>query len=284
MSLAVYNGTVLRQVGDAVQLVAGAHIEVRREIPGKPLASLYSDRAGATPLGNPFDADANGAFSFFAAGGAYEVRAYLGDTGAPTYEVFLNFEAVGLSAETDDVGVPTQRDYVDSATLVMAADEVEQVNINKTVAGATRAVYPLAADRIPKKSIRVVDKKKDALTNPIRIVPKRPDVVTISIATPGVVSLAAHGIAANEPVSFETTGALPTGLVADTQYYAKTILTSGTFTVSETPGGAAINTTGSQSGVHTMGTDTIMGGAYYDIESNGGSFHAVPFDDGSGWA
>lgn len=76
--------------------------------------------------------------------------------------------------------------------------------------------------------------------------------VTITIASPGVVSLTAHGLLANDPVVFATTGALPTGLTAATIYYVKTVLTSGTFTVSATAGGTVINTSGSQSGTQSM--------------------------------
>lgn len=43
--------------------------------------------------------------------------------------------------------------------------------------------------------------------------------VTISEATPAIVTLAAHGLFENEEVCFETTGALPTGLTATTGYY-----------------------------------------------------------------
>jgi hypothetical protein len=74
--------------------------------------------------------------------------------------------------------------------------------------------------------------------------------VTMTIASPCVVTWTAHGLAANTPISFTTTGALPTGLVAGTVYYVLAPVTN-TFNVSATAGGAAINTSGSQSGTHT---------------------------------
>lgn len=82
--------------------------------------------------------------------------------------------------------------------------------------------------------------------------------VTMTIATPCVVSWAGHHFAAGEAVVFTTTGALPTGLTAGTTYYVIAAgLTDGTsFQVSATSGGAAINTSGTQSGVHT-GTATV---------------------------
>ena len=74
--------------------------------------------------------------------------------------------------------------------------------------------------------------------------------VTMTIATPGVVTWTAHGSTDGDPISFSTTGALPTGITAGTQYFVINSATD-TFQVSATVGGAAINTTGSQSGVHT---------------------------------
>lgn len=77
---------------------------------------------------------------------------------------------------------------------------------------------------------------------------------TITIASPGVVTWTANGLALNAAISFATTGALPTGLVAATTYYVKAILTADTFTLSATAGGTVINTSGTQSGVHTIST------------------------------
>ena len=77
--------------------------------------------------------------------------------------------------------------------------------------------------------------------------------VTITIAAPGVITWTAHGQALWTPVVFTTTGALPTGLVANTEYYVTTI-TTNTFQVAAAVGGAAITTTGTQSGTHTATT------------------------------
>lgn len=76
--------------------------------------------------------------------------------------------------------------------------------------------------------------------------------VTISNASPGVVTLASHGFAADDPVVFSTTGTLPTGLTAGTKYFVKTVLSANTFTVSATAGGAAINTSSAGSGTHSV--------------------------------
>lgn len=75
---------------------------------------------------------------------------------------------------------------------------------------------------------------------------------TVTIASPAVFSATGHGLKEGDPVVFTTTGALPTGLTASTVYFVISAgLTADAFEVAATIGGAAINTSGSQSGVHT---------------------------------
>lgn len=77
-------------------------------------------------------------------------------------------------------------------------------------------------------------------------------VATMTIASPCVVSWTNHTLRANDPVRFTTTGALPTGITAGQTYYVSSSgLTANTFQVSATPAGSVVNTSGSQSGVHT---------------------------------
>lgn len=85
---------------------------------------------------------------------------------------------------------------------------------------------------------------------------------TITIASPGVVTFANHGLQLSAPVVFSTTGALPTGLVAGTIYYVQSVPTVNTFTVSATQGGSVINTSGSQSGVQTLIANPILPANY----------------------
>lgn len=86
--------------------------------------------------------------------------------------------------------------------------------------------------------------------------PSKIATVTISQASPGVVTWAAHGLPEGTPVVLTTTGTLPTGLTPGTTYYVKTPL-SDSFNLSATPGGAAINTTVAGSGTHTATTQPI---------------------------
>lgn len=76
---------------------------------------------------------------------------------------------------------------------------------------------------------------------------------TITIASPGVISRTAHGLSIGMTITFTTTGALPTGITANTTYYIiSTGFTANSFRISATDGGTAINTTGTQSGTHTL--------------------------------
>ena len=77
-------------------------------------------------------------------------------------------------------------------------------------------------------------------------------VFTVTIASPAVFSKTTHGLESGDAVYFTTSGALPTGLTANTIYYVISAgLTADAFEVSTTRGGAAVNTSGSQSGTHT---------------------------------
>lgn len=79
--------------------------------------------------------------------------------------------------------------------------------------------------------------------------------VTISIASPCVVTSAGHGIADHEIIKFTTTGALPTGLAAFAYYYCDYV-DADTFRITSTIGGANINTSGGQSGTQSVWHET----------------------------
>jgi hypothetical protein len=74
---------------------------------------------------------------------------------------------------------------------------------------------------------------------------------TMATGTPGIVTLAGHGLSADQLIQFSTTGALLSPLVAGTQYYVRNPA-ANTFEVALTPGGASLAFTGTQSGVHTL--------------------------------
>jgi hypothetical protein len=70
--------------------------------------------------------------------------------------------------------------------------------------------------------------------------------------TSDLVNWTAHGLVAGDAVRFYTTGALPTGLTANTTYYViASGLTADVFRVATSAGGAAINLSGTPSGTNT---------------------------------
>jgi hypothetical protein len=79
--------------------------------------------------------------------------------------------------------------------------------------------------------------------------------VTISIASPGEVTLSTHGFATGDSIELTTTSALPTGLSVNTNYYviyenANTFWLATSY--ANAIAGTKINTSGSQSGVHSL--------------------------------
>lgn len=78
---------------------------------------------------------------------------------------------------------------------------------------------------------------------------------TMTIAAPCVVTSNGHGLKTGSRISFETTGSLPTGLSAGTNFYA-IYVSADTFYVASSYAnalaGTKITTSGSQSGTHTL--------------------------------
>ncbi len=80
---------------------------------------------------------------------------------------------------------------------------------------------------------------------------------TVTIASPAVFTKNSHGLVAGDRISFTTTGGLPAGLATATEYYVlSTSLTANTFKVALSPEGTVVNTSGSQSGTHTLYAST----------------------------
>jgi hypothetical protein len=103
--------------------------------------------------------------------------------------------------------------------------------------------------------------------------------VTMTIASPGVVTWTANGLPNGAAVVLTTSGALPTGLTAGAVYYVLN-RTTNTFQLTDIVGGAPIVTSGSQSGTHT-GTAQIHRVYESLVGTNSGNPPAV--DDGTKW-
>lgn len=78
--------------------------------------------------------------------------------------------------------------------------------------------------------------------------------VSISNASPGVVTFTGSNLSAGTPVIFPATATVPTPFAVSTPYYvaASPAPTANTFSLAATVGGSAINTTGSGSGITTF--------------------------------
>ena len=90
-------------VNGSGEVVPSVNIEVRRHVAGTPLAQLYSDREGTTPIGNPFTADSDGFAAFHVRGGAYRIRAY-----TIGFERIWEYVGIGTLQEMDFSSLQTQ--------------------------------------------------------------------------------------------------------------------------------------------------------------------------------
>lgn len=121
------------------------------------------------------------------------------------------------------------------------------------------------------------------------------EIFTVTLDTPALFTSINHKLIVGSGVFFSTTGVLPTGLLTSTKYYViASGLTADTFRVSSTLGGAAIDTSGSQSGVHTFtsagygfpnGCKTVsyMNGRFIACEPDTQNFSVSEVLDGGYW-
>ena len=95
---------------------------------------------------------------------------------------------------------------------------------------------------------------------------------TISIGTPAIATLNNHGLKVGDQIIFTTTGTLPTGITAgDVYYVSATNLTTNTFKFGTRLDDDLylVNTTGTQSGVHTLTRVTPYVNAGHIIQDGG---------------
>lgn len=104
---------------------------------------------------------------------------------------------------------------------------------------------------------------------------RRHDAITITNASPGVITWPLHGLFIGQPIQMTTTGALPTGFTSGTVYYVQSTPTVNTFTLSATHGGAAINTSSAGSGVHAGFCDVAAGIGSGIVGTSGATGQAI---------
>jgi hypothetical protein len=154
------------------------------------------------------------------------------------------------------------------STIASSADgritlmDSNQATFDRLMFGGTTSSFPALKRSSATLQVRLADDTNDAGLTSGRLTVQNSPTVTISIATPAVVTLATHGLHTGAPVVFSTTGALPTGITAGTTYFAvATPGTTGTFNIATTLAnalaGTLVNTSGSQSGTHRVTIPTI---------------------------
>jgi hypothetical protein len=96
-------------VDDTGAIIASPTVTVRDQV-SNALVSLFSDRAGASALSNPFTGTTEGLAAFHVAGGAYKVRATSG-----SFTAEWTWVGIGTASEYDFADF---EDYVDDAVLL----------------------------------------------------------------------------------------------------------------------------------------------------------------------
>lgn len=160
MTVARYDLTATDDQGN---VVSGAIVEVRAEVPGAPLATLYSDRAGATPIANPTSTDVHGDAGFHVIGGFYKITVTSGLLTKTRRWVAIGL-AQGSDIEPDGI---TQRYHTESGTVTVGVDDADIIVVKKDVGEPTPVELPDPDDATRK--VRIVDGKYDAATNNITL-------------------------------------------------------------------------------------------------------------------
>lgn len=98
--MGIYTSAAFSAATGLLTVAAGASVLVRREDTGA-IAAIKSDRAGTTPLANPFTVGADGMFSFYAAGIVQGYRVTIETAGSPTETVDARNQPIGTAQELD---------------------------------------------------------------------------------------------------------------------------------------------------------------------------------------
>jgi hypothetical protein len=124
---------------DAGNVVNGASVTCRLEA-DDTLASLFTDRAGASSTSNPVFSDSEGYAYFHVTGGVYKVTASKG-----SFTRTWRYVAIGTAAEHDDGGFASVTPPQGRITLTTGVDI-----LSSTVSGATTVYYtPSIGNSVP---------------------------------------------------------------------------------------------------------------------------------------
>ncbi|MFH1342847.1 MAG: hypothetical protein ABIL01_16840 [Pseudomonadota bacterium] len=121
--MTIYARKNIGVLDDDGNVVDNITIEVRIEVAGQPLAALKANRDGSTPLANPYVATDGADAGFYALTGTYQIRAYLGPSGAPTFERIWRYEDVGKDVRNYGGTSATSLLIASGVTKVFATQE-----------------------------------------------------------------------------------------------------------------------------------------------------------------
>jgi len=142
-------------------------------------------------------------------------------------EFSVSLDKAGTAVSITNVGSGTHKYNIDGLTLTNLRENYNYVDLTVYTPGEFTSDYPTG------------------------------QTCTITIASPAVVTLNSHGFTAGQAIKFETSGSLPTGISPLTRYFVlSTGLGLNSFRISTAPEGTAVDTTGSQSGIHRVGRVT----------------------------
>jgi hypothetical protein len=153
---------------------------------------------------------------------------------------------------------------VQSITLT-ARDRFDSINKKFPTTTFSKITYPKMGDQNIGKIVPIIyGSWSESLEPDPAVVPtycvngsdplvdRKDRIVSISIASPGVFTCNEHNLENGDEIKLTTSGALPTGLAIETQYFVKNVAGNLTFELSATFGGPSINTSGTQSGIHKL--------------------------------
>lgn len=153
--------------------------------------------------------------------------------------------------------------------LQAQVDELSRGRNVPSLAGIPTGTYLYCAGRNAPAGTLKTDGASYAVANyPDLAAYLRPKIgaVTVTVANPAVFTCTAHALVPGDRVYLSTSGALPSGLATYTVYYViASGLTTNTFQLSATAGGAAIVTSGTQSGTHSLWFSPYEAGAVSSV-------------------
>ena len=154
MALPIFQRTVVNDAGD---IIPSAQVEVRLESSGA-LASLFSDRAGVTPLANPFTTGAGGLAEFYASPNEYKVTA----TSAGDSIVWRYVVLEGTAALSD---VTTSATDTTAGRLLKVGDFgiagnvpiINNVDVNDYITPFSKKVFGSGCSNRPNENVYLVE-------------------------------------------------------------------------------------------------------------------------------